>query len=57
MISMPSSWAMAGICNNALVLPEIAACTKIAFSKLAIVIRSLGLIPGILANFTDCIPA
>ena len=48
---------MAGICSRQLVLPDTAACTRIAFSKLSIVIISLGRIPGMVAIFTACAPA
>ena len=40
--SSPNSWAMAGMCSRQLVLPETAACTRIAFSKLSMVIISPG---------------
>lgn len=41
-MEMPNSWAMAGRWSRALVEPEMAAWTMIAFSKLSIVTMSLG---------------
>ena len=54
---MPNSCAIAGRCSKQFVLPEIAACTKIAFSKLSIVTISDGRIFSIVARRTDCLPA
>ncbi len=38
-------------------LPEMAAWTRIAFSKLSRVTMSEGRIPGVTASFTACFPA
>ena len=47
---------MAGMCMVALVEPEMAACTMIAFSKLSFVTISEALIPFAISSIS-CFPA
>ena len=58
---MPNSCAIAGRCSKQFVLPEIAACTKIAFSKLSIVtisdVRPAGRWPAECFYYAGGVPA